>query len=333
MRRRAYLIWIVIIFLFLQRAEAVLVPPLDLDSLCDSAPFIVVGQVISVAEVGRTSVPFGNRTVPARSMVAEIRVDQVLKGAGDFSSPLRCRFTVTDEFIGWRSISSLSYRVFFLTDEFNLANPFYPSAAAIPGAEIQPGDPNERVIGELIAVVESAKAPIEEKREAVFAIASSKKPQAIRALNRVAGVKDVGLQLSVSAALLGHNDISTLQFAVDTLLKPDPALSQDLLHNLSYAIFEGVKDERAVAALTRLLRTGRSESRRAAASALTHTGTTSCIDPLLLGINDPDFEVRYYSAVGLAEITGQMEWHPNMDDFTSAQEKYLRHWREWSKSR
>lgn len=110
-------------------------------------------------------------------------------------------------------------------------------------------------------------------------------------------------------------------------------ISSDLLHSLSYAILIGVKDERVVPSQAKLLGTSNIEVRRPAASALMHTSSTSSIDPLLNALNDPDFEVRYYSVVGLAEITGQTAWRPNIDDFKSDQGKYLNDWRDWSQTR
>jgi len=272
-------------------------------------------------------------------MLAELHVGHVLKGtAKSLPSSLSFRFLVPDEFVGWASIAPQTYRVFFLAEssgELRLADPYFPSVAAIPGTETQGETAIERVINELGAVLESTRTSPEEKREAIFTLNSSKNPAAIRVLRHIADVKDIILRLSVAAALLEHNDISTLQFAEEALLKQDPALPPHLylLHNLSYAISEGVKDERAVPSLTKLLHVSSVETRRAAASALMHVGSTSCIDPLLSAIGDADFQVRYFSVTGLAEITGQMDWRPNMDDFKSDQGKYLRHWRDWSQSR
>jgi len=308
-----------------------------LDKLTADASLVAVGQITSVREVGRTTVQLGNLTAPAQAMVAELHVDHVLKGTAEgSSSSVSFHFVVPDEFIGWQSVTLLSYRVFFLAEssgELRLANPYYPSVVAIPGAKMQGGTAIERVIDQLGAVLESTQTPVQERREAVFALSSTKSPAAIHALRRATEVKDIALRLSVAAALLEHNDLSTLKFAEDTLLKPDPTLSPDILHNLSYGIFVGVKDEQAVPSLARLLHASSIETRRAAASALMHTGSSPCIDPLLSTLNDPDLEVRYYSVVGLAEITGQTDWRPNMDDFVSDQQRYLNHWKDWAKNR
>jgi len=316
--------------------KATVVPTFDLDGLCAQATLIVVGQVASVQEVGKTTVEFSNRTISAREMVAELRVDHVLKGTTQTTSLLRLHFTIPEEFIGWRSVGRQSYRVFFLTESprgLMLLSPYYPSLVAVPGTAVEEGSPTERVIAELGGVLESRKALLQERREAVYALDSSKHPEAVSVLRRSGEVDDVGLRLTVTAALVEHNDISTLPFAVDALLKPPSTYPSELVHNVSAAIFLGVKDDRAVPELTRLLRAPGAEARRAGAEALMRTGTKSCIDPLLSAISDSDVQVRFYSAVGLAEITGQMDWRPSMDDFTSNEKKYLQHWREWAKSR
>jgi hypothetical protein len=333
---RFWFAFTVFVLLYVVATEATLVPTLELDNLSDDAALIVVGQITSVQEVGKTTVPIGNRSVSARMMIADLRVDQVLKGATQTNSSLRFHFALPDEFIGWRSITPQSYRVFFLTDnsgELKVANPYYPSVVAIPGAESRGETAIERVAHQLGAVLESSRTPIEQKQEAVFTLNSSRSPAAVRALRSAAEIQDVTVRLSVAAALLEHNDISILPYAEDALLKPNPTLSPDLLHNLSYAISEGVKDDRAIPSLTKLLHASNVEARRAAASALTHTGSTSSIDPLLSALGDPDRDVRYYSAIGLAEITGQTDWRPNMDDFFSDEQHFLNHWKDWARNR
>jgi hypothetical protein len=233
-------------------------PVLNLDALTAEASLIAVGQITSVTELGRTTVELGNRALAAREMIAELRVDKILKGTTDIaSSSLKIHFTMPDEFVGWTSVEPLSYRIFFLREtsgQLQLASPYYPSLVAVPGAATQEGTTIGQVVAELSMVIESTKTLAQEKREAVYALSTTNDPVAVRALRSVADVKNLTLRLSVAAALLEHNDISTLQLAENTLLKPDPAVSSNLLHNLSYAIHKGVKDERAVPNLTRLLR-------------------------------------------------------------------------------
>jgi HEAT repeat protein len=136
--------------------------------------------------------------------------------------------------------------------------------------------------------------------------------------------------LVVSAALLERNDISGLPISEDALTKQASTVPGYLIHNLDYAISQGVHDDRAIPVLARLLLLPEVETRRAAASALWHTHSRSAVSGLIQALNDEDFEVRYYGVVGLAEITGELEWHPNMEVFHQDETKYLQHWREWS---
>ncbi len=325
-----------VLLLFAFIAKAVIIQALDLDKLTADATLIVAGQVISVQELAKTTVQVGDRRLSAREMIAELRADHVLKGNARSSSRLSFHFVIPDEFIGWRSVTPSGYRVFFLVEssgEFSIANPYHPSIPAVPNTDTGEGAPIERVVIQLAAVLESSNSSSEDKREAVFDLSKTQTAAAVHALRRVAEVKDLNLRLSVSAALLEHGDISTLQFAEDNLVKPDPTTPADLLHNLSYAILIGVKDESAVPELVRLLRAGSAETRRAAASALMHSGASSAVDPLLSAIDDSDPMVQYYAVVGLAEITGQTDWRPNTFDFSSDSKKYLDHWREFAKSR
>lgn len=314
-------------------------PGLNLDSLTEEADLIAVGQILSVTELGRTTAELGNRPFAAREMIAELRADNILKLKGTTAAPsssLKIHFTQTDEFVGWVPIAPLSYRIFFLREssgQVQPANRYYPSLVAVPSRVAHDGTALEGVIAELGAVMESEKATPQEKREAVVALDSTKNPAAVSALRRASTVQDPPLRLSIAAALLEHNDISMLEFAESVLREPDANFSPELLHNLSYGIFSGVKDERAIPSLSRLLRASSVETRRAAASALMHVGSTSCIEPLLSALNDADRDVRYYSVVGLAEITGQTNWRLNMEDFKSDEKKYLNHWHDWSQNR
>jgi hypothetical protein len=313
------------------------VPALDLDQLTADATFIAVGQIVSTREVGKTVLSIGDQEVSARSMAAELRVDQTLKGfSGRDPFLLQFQFVLPEEPVGWRKVDPFSYRIFFLksvSGGLTIANPYYPSLIAIPGIEVKEDTPIERVVSLLGAVLASPTASLEQKREAVFPLTRTKSLAAIRALKGGAEERDLALRLSVSAALLERDDISTLQSTEAILRSPNPALPDYLVHNLAYAISQGVRNEEAVPSLTRLLRARSTETRRAAASALMHVSTNSSIKTLLITLSDSDLQVRYYSVVGLAEITGQMDWRPNMDDFVSDQQRYLNHWREWARNR
>lgn len=310
-------------------------PILDVDELTKKADLIVVGQVTSVREIGKEVLQTENERVPVRIMLGELRVDRVLKGTSDPPS-LRFRFLLPEIFIGWSGVDPLSYRLFFLkvsAGELEFLSPYYPSLVAVPGVPVEGSSAVERVVGQLGAVLLSPITSTGQKQEAIYPLSRTKSPAATEVLRSGLREKDVIVQLSVTAALLERNEISGLHIAEKALLNPRPGIPQYLLHNLSYGISEGIKQEKAIPSLTRLLNATSPEVRRAAASALRHTGSRSAIDPLLSALGDSDLEVRYYSVVGLAEITGQSEWRPNMDDFLSDQQRYLNHWKDWARNR
>ena len=74
-------------------------------------------------------------------------------------------------------------------------------------------------------------------------------------------------------------------------------------------------------------------ARRAAASALRHTEADSAIASLLQALEDTDQEVRYQAVLGLATITGETEWGPSLDSFAREEQRYLAHWRQWTKAK
>jgi HEAT repeat protein len=225
--------------------------------------------------------------------------------------------------------------MFFLVESSTgvvFASPYFPSVVAAPGAKLQEGTPIDRVVQVLGNVLASSKTSLRQKQEAVFALSRTRAEVATQVLRSGMDQADSALQLAIASALLERNDISALPKVEPLLLSPTSMIPPYLLHNLNYAISEGVKDEAAVPSLARLLGAPHAETRRAAASALRHTGSRAAIPALLSGLNDSDLQVRYYCAVGLAEITGQREWRPNMDDFLSQEKRYLNHWREWARN-
>jgi HEAT repeat protein len=75
------------------------------------------------------------------------------------------------------------------------------------------------------------------------------------------------------------------------------------------------------------------ETREAAAEALRRIGSKSVIDPLVRALGDADKKVRYHAVVGLSEMMGDKEHHPNLILYAEDESKYLNYWRTWSASR
>jgi len=139
------------------------------------------------------------------------------------------------------------------------------------------------------------------------------------------------LNLLASAALLRRNEISTLAGTTKILLYEPRSATESILWKLSLAIENGVKDSRGIPALSRLADAKDLRLRRAAASALRHTGSPKAIHALARSLADSDRNVRYVAVIGLAEITGQYEWGPSIDLFQREEPRYLAHWTEWAK--
>lgn len=311
------------------------IPVLDLDDLTKKADVILSGRVASVRETGKTVLAFQSQEVPARIMIGEMRVDKILKGPIGESS-LKVRFLLPESPVGYHSVAPLSYRVFFLkrtVNDYEFVSPYYPSVVAVSGVPVQAVPDIERVVEQVAGVLHSSSSSLEQKREAVFVLSRTRNGAATLALRPGLREEDVTLRLSTAAALLERNDTSGLNIAEEALLSPNPNTPQFLLHNLSYAISEGVKDDRAIPTLAKLLHAPSPETRRAAVSALRHTGSRSAISALVEALEDPDIEVRYYGVIGLAEITGQSEWRPNMDEFRSDPKRYLSYWADWARFR
>jgi hypothetical protein len=313
----------------------VIIPGLDVTRLTEEANLIVVGQVTSVWESDKTMIEVQGNKVPARKMIGEIRSDRILRGPSDLRS-IRFHYFLPEKSLGYQSIQPLSYGIFFLKrsrGDYEFVSPYYPSVAAVPGIAVQGENDLDRVVGQLAGILDASESSLDQKLEAVYVLSRTKGSSVTPALKSHLQEKDEKLQLSVVAALLERNDMSGLEIAEKTLLAPADSLPPYLLHNLSYAISEGLNDERAVPSLTRLLGARSTETRRAAASALWHTQSALAITPLIAALDDEDSEVRYSAVVGLAEITGQSDWRPNIFVFQSDQKRYLNYWKEWAKKR
>jgi HEAT repeat protein len=116
------------------------------------------------------------------------------------------------------------------------------------------------------------------------------------------------------------------------LLQSSAGTGQYLLVNLSVAL-EGVKDPKAIPALSRLLNSRYTQTRRSAAYAIRQTGSNDSIKPLTQALYDSDRDVRYQAVMGLTEITKQYSWGPSIDRYHADEQRYLEYWRKWAKER
>ena len=312
-------------------ANAVPVPILDVPALAAESDLIVVGNVKSIRDGGATSVSIsGGGSVPARLVLCEIEVDSVQKGTID-GRRISFRYVLPGEPIGYASVVE-GYQMLFLkkvNSEYALASPYHAALPAVPGTGDGGGDYLARIAVHLGAVLQSPAASLGQKQIVLYALSTIRTPESTGLLREGLEQRDAALRLGAAGFLLLRDDLSGMETAEYALTHTDN-LSRNTLHNLDYAIGEGVKSKDAVPALSRLAQVQDLETRRAAASALRHTGSKSALGPLAYLLDDSDLQVRHDAVMGLAEITGDLEWAPNLDLFQSEEQRYLKHWHDWA---
>ena len=305
-------------------------PILDVPSLAAESDLIVVGSVKSMHDGGVTSVSTSEGSVQARLFVCEVEVDSVLKGT--IAGPkILLRYILPGEPIGYASVVE-GYQMLFLkkvNSEYALASPYHASLPAVPGAGTGGRDDLAKIVGRLGAVLQSTAAPVDQKQIALYALSTIRSPESTGLLRGGLEQRDEALRLGAAGFLLLRNDLSGIETAEYALTHPE-GLPRNALHNLDYAIAEGVKSKDAVPALSRLAQVRDLETRRAVASALRHSGSRSALGPLAYMLDDSDLQVQHDAVMGLAEITGDLEWGPNLDLFQSQEQEYLKHWHSWA---
>jgi len=312
-------------------AHATVVPAFSLNQLVNDSDVIVVGEISDMHEIGNTTVLVSGALVRARKMAGVVDVQEVLKGAVR-TSRLDIQFAITEKWVGYPSIPS-GTRILFLNlaGETSVpANLYYPSLPAVAGTKSTGGTVLDRVVSELVAVLGSASAPVDQKSETIARLEGIATPSVLSALKNAATQNNDTVRLNAVTALLERDEISVLPIAERALLNPDRQLPDYLRHNLSYGIFTGVKSERAIPALSRLLASPETEVRRAAIMALRRSGSHQALNPLTKGLYDSDLQVRYLSVLGLAEITGETNWETSQEEFSADELRYLRYWRQWA---
>jgi HEAT repeat protein len=308
------------------------VPGLNLSQLVGGADVIVAGSLLAIEDSGTTYADVSGSRQVVHQMTGPIQIGVVLKGTAPIPA-LTLRWILPEESYGYTGVPEHIYRLIFLHrsgSTYGLASVYYPTLPAIPGIKMEGATALDRVINQLAAVVHSGAGNAQDRIEAINALGTVENLNVTSTLRDVLSDRARSVQLQAATVLLEHNDISALPLAEATLSRPRSDVSPYLVHNLLYAISGGVRDEKAIPGLSRLVKSRDVETRRSAASALRNTGSRLAIDPLIAALGDEDFEVRYYSAIGLAEITGQNEWRPLMEEFKKNEQKYLAHWRNSS---
>jgi hypothetical protein len=317
-------------------ATASLVPALILENLTRDADLIVAGEIRAVREETPTTIDINGFSTPARHLAAELRVYRTIKGKFDQPS-LSFQFFLPEVSPIYEDIVAGQFGLFFLRAErqrqYTVLDPYHPSVVASPDAPTVTGNNFDRVVAEVAGVLTSMTTSVEQRRQAIDVLNKVKTPTATQVLRKAANESNTTVRLEAVAALLLRNDISSLDVAEDALLRLPQTDRDPTLQKIAFALKDGVQDLRAIPSLTRLLRAADVQTRRAAASALRHTGVTNAIEPLSNALEDSDREVRYHAVMGLALITKDYEWGTALDRYEANEDHYLNHWRAWAKTR
>jgi hypothetical protein len=315
---------------------AIPVPALNLFQLTAKSDVIVVAQVIGVREEGQTTMQAHGQSFSARQMLATLRISRIVKGQPR-TETVSFKFLRPEAGLGYAGIGETQFGMFFLRETaqsgYEIMNPYYPFIVASSDAPVLEGRTFERVVAEVTQVLGSVKTSPDDIMSAISVLEQVKTPFVSKALKDAAQRLHGPLSLHAISVLLRRNETSVLDLAERALLSPPQNTEVRLRRMLAYAIRDGVTDPDAIPALIRLLRAEEVETRRSAAAALRHVGTEDVIEPLALGLQDADHEVRYQAVLGLAAVTGQSDWAPSVDLFAKDEQRFVMYWRDWLKVR
>jgi hypothetical protein len=300
------------------RPGSFLANPLDLERLTNKADLIIIGRVSAISNAAQ----------------ATLSIDKVVKGEVaaqtiDFqffpNLPSACERIQPDLFA-----------MFFLKrnevgNGYQILDPTYPAVIA-PTNPVLMNEPGLDRTVDIVGQVLLSGRSVEDRRVAVNVLRSAQTDRATQLLGQSAKDNDVVVKMQSFSALVNRNDLQTLAIAEQILLNPPAGPDQYLLDNISAAL-EGIKDPQAIPALQRLLRSSNTRTRLGAVSALRQMHTVEAVDGLVIALGDTNRDVRYEAVIGLAELTGQNEWAPSIGTFEQEEQRYLDHWKEWSRTR
>lgn len=187
-------------------------------------------------------------------------------------------------------------------------------------------------------VLDSPNSTMGQRAKVLFDIQGLRKEAAAaEVLRKAMNGQPEPLKLLAAAGLAKHNDVSALPLLEAGLMKSGEwkyswkdfggraNLGDDL---------EWFTDPAAGPALGRLMKSEDLKVRRGAVQSLRNFDDPAAIEPLLQGLSDSDWEIRWISVMGLADVTGRLgdgkrDWHPSRGDFSTNEQEYLDHWKQW----
>lgn len=310
--------------------------PLRLQQLVDAANIIAVVDITNVQKTGQIVIGVDSNVVRANTYTSAARILRIIKGYCPDEISIESYAPLV--FVGIPEMVTGVQMVFLKTenDRFVFADPHYPSLPALPSSTPQPGmaaaDPLQMVVGELGGVIASPAEP-EQCKWAVFRIvyAIPTSDAFIANLRKGLDTADVDLRYRIESELILRDDLSTLPNVEKSLLAN--YLPAEARKSFLFVISWRLNDPRAVPTLSRLLHSGDTEIRKAAAEGLWHIGAPSSLPDLVRALRDSDQEVRFYAVRGLSDIGKEPGWGGLSEKaFEEHEDKYVQHWLEWAQS-
>lgn len=324
--------WLLFAIVSVSSNAAPPVPQLRVAELVEASDIIAVGTILTIADVGPSSVTTAGGVVSARQILATLATDRVLKGRA--ATSLEFQLVLPDAGIGYGGVAAGDYRMFLLKgsgEPYQLVSPYYPSLAAVRGPSPVAGTALDRVFESLSEVANATNEPETNRQSAIFALWGATSRFATDGLMVALDDHAPAIRAGAAASLLASGDMRALPVAESALSVANPNVPSEVLHNLTVAIEQGLRRPQAIGALGRLMVSPNIHARRSAARALREVRSPLAVDALVRALDDVDGEVRYAAVVGLAEITAQPRWGPSLPEFHQNQQRYIDFWKNWRK--
>jgi hypothetical protein len=297
---------------------------------------IVSGELVAVTkDKSATSVLYNGARTVAYINHCTLLVHQVLKG--DHANGMMMFDTaVPESFLGWTIPVQGTSGLFFLklteNKEFTFTDSYHGYIHLAPnifGGGTTPLERVTNIVGNTLTNSPDRDLGI----EAIRYLESSKSSSATTALRAALNNPNIELQLSASSALFRRGDGSGLGIVKRTYLSGPGFGSEGFQEGIGNNMAYYLSDPKYVPELEELLLSPSVYMRRGASGSLRLTKSQAAIRGLLRAIDDSDFEVRYFAARGLAEITDQKKWIANELEFKAAEAEFKNHWRDWARAR
>lgn len=305
---------------------------LHISDLVNESDVIAIAEVADVKATGISrSLPFRNELLKAEGYSANLSVLRTIKG--EVPDRITVSYALPVSFMGYKGLRQGTRMVFLRRDHENYtpADPYYPDFPATAGPSSATDDATA-VLREMLAVVASSTASIEEKSEILRVDYALPINTDVVAAFRAAltNTDEPDFRQRLEGELICFGDISELPKVASLLL--GNRTTENQRGWLLYVIGNRIKDRRAISSLQPLLRSADSGIREAAVEALWHIADPESIPSLAAALDDPDLQVRFYAVRAFSNIANENGWGgPSESEFREHQQKYLSHWQQWAK--